>query len=105
MGEKNTESISALIDDVGPLRSTALGVEAADALMKQIEDENQRLLEEAQETHADAKKAMAELDGLNGVCIRFLDDEHADEEWHEYATEDILFVREEPVASPGSFFR
>ena len=50
-------------------------------------------------------EAMAELDGLNGVCIRFLDDEHADEEWHEYGTEDILFVREEPVASPGSFFR
>ena len=45
-------------------------------------------------------EAMAELDGLNGVCIRFLDDEHADEEWHEYGTEDILFVREEPVASP-----
>ena len=35
-------------------------------------------------------EAMAELDGLNGVCIRFLDDEHADEEWHEYGTEDIL---------------
>ena len=50
-------------------------------------------------------EAMAELDGLNGVCIRFVDDEHADEEWHEYGTEDILFVREEPVASPGSFFR
>ena len=50
-------------------------------------------------------EAMAELDGLNGVCIRYLDDEHADEEWHEYGTEDILFVREEPVASPGSFFR
>ncbi|CAH0378660.1 unnamed protein product [Pelagomonas calceolata] len=50
-------------------------------------------------------EAMAELDGLNGVCIRFRDDEHADEEWHEYGTEDILFVREEPVASPGSFFR
>ena len=50
-------------------------------------------------------EAMAELDGLNGVCIRFRDDEDADEEWHEYGTEDILFVREEPVASPGSFFR
>ena len=49
-------------------------------------------------------EAMAELNGLNGVCIRF-DDDHADEEWHEYGTEDILFVREEPVASPGSFFR
>ena len=36
-------------------------------------------------------EAMVELDGLNGVCIRFLDDEHADEEWHEYGTEDILF--------------
>merc|ERR1719274_112468 len=50
-------------------------------------------------------EAMAELDGLNGVCIRFRDDEHADEEWHEYGTEDIVFVREQPVASPGSFFR
>ena len=47
-------------------------------------------------------EAMAELDGLNGVCIRYLDDEHADEEWHEYGTEDILFVREEPVVAGGA---
>ena len=45
-------------------------------------------------------EAMAELDGLNGVCIRYLD-EHADEEWHGYGTEDILFVREAVEGGAG----
>jgi hypothetical protein len=49
--------------------------------------------------------AMAELDGRDGVCLRFMDDAHSDEEWHEYGTEDVVFVRGEPVASPGSFFK
>jgi hypothetical protein len=34
-----------------------------------------------------------------------MDDAHSDEEWHEYGTEDVVFVRGEPVASPGSFFK
>lgn len=38
--------------------------------------------------------AMAELDGVNGVCIRFTDgDDHAEsEEWHEYGTDEIAVL-------------
>ncbi|MEC9072869.1 MAG: ion transporter, partial [Myxococcota bacterium] len=112
MAEKTPETISELIDDVGPLRSTALTVDAADALLQQMADENKKLLTEAREAHQQATNAMSTLDVLQAKqhlakLERLASEEHENSETIKQLLDDrqASFLKERLVERMGSLQR